>query len=99
MSFRPHNEECRSRIEAALKAEDNQRWNRASDKKEEVFWNKVREEEDRMKESEKRKIDQEEDAGGKRKKNEDTPVDQDDEVKEGLQAAGLIEEESLRTAG
>ena len=33
MSFRPHNEECRSRLEAALKAEDNQRWRRASDRR------------------------------------------------------------------
>ena len=42
MGFRAHNEECRSRLEAALKAEDNQRWKRANDKKEEMFWEKIR---------------------------------------------------------
>ena len=68
MGFRAHNEECRQRIEAALHSEDSSRWKRAKDKKEEMFWEKIREEENKMKENEKRKAEHEEEMSSKKKK-------------------------------
>jgi hypothetical protein len=68
MSFTPHNEVCRARLEKALKARDSQRWKRANERREEVFWNKMREDEEKMAESEKRKMYHDEDqlAKGRR---------------------------------
>jgi hypothetical protein len=48
MQARPHKDTCRARMENHLEKEENPRWKRAADAKEEKFWEARQEEEDKM---------------------------------------------------
>ena len=55
MAPRPHKDSCRTRMEDHLEKEENPRWKRAADAKEDKFWEARQEEEDKM---EKGKVDE-----------------------------------------
>ena len=48
MAPRPHRESCRARMENIRKKEENPRWKRAAEAKEEQFWEARQKEEDKM---------------------------------------------------
>jgi hypothetical protein len=55
MAPRPHKDACRTRMEQHLEKEENPRWKRAADAKEDKFWEARKQEEDEM---EKEKVDE-----------------------------------------
>ena len=56
MSQRPHSKACRTRMEKLLGAEDNPRWRKTQDRKEDDFWRYVNEDEEAtLKEEKERK--------------------------------------------